>query len=75
MRSVNPATGEELERYEELTDEAVAERLARAEAAFARHRRTPLSERASKLARAAALLGYELTPDKAGTLFPVKWGQ
>ena len=59
MRSVNPATGEELEQYEGLSDGALEERLARAEAAFARHRRTPLSERASKLARAATILEGE----------------
>ncbi len=62
MRSVNPASGEELERFEELSEPAIEERLARAEAAFQRHRRTPLAQRARRLARAAELLEAEAEP-------------
>ncbi len=56
MRSVNPATGQTVETFEELSDGQVREKLARAEAAYQRHRRTALAERARKLARAAEIL-------------------
>jgi succinate-semialdehyde dehydrogenase/glutarate-semialdehyde dehydrogenase len=54
--TTNPATGEELERYEALTGEELDARLARAEAAFARHRQTSFAERAGKMRRAGDLL-------------------
>jgi len=56
MRSVNPATGQVVETFEELSDRQVEEKLARAQAAYERHRWTPLAERARKLARAAEIL-------------------
>ncbi len=56
MKSVNPATGRVLESFEELSDAQLEEKLARAEAAYRRHRRTPLGERGRKLARAADIL-------------------
>ncbi|MBX6364378.1 MAG: NAD-dependent succinate-semialdehyde dehydrogenase [Gemmatimonadetes bacterium] len=59
IRSVNPATGEELARYDELSDEELERRLARAEAAYRRYRRTPLRERAAKLSAAAEILERE----------------
>ncbi|HEX5724066.1 MAG TPA: NAD-dependent succinate-semialdehyde dehydrogenase [Longimicrobiaceae bacterium] len=59
IQAVNPATGEVLERFEPHTPAQVEERLARAAEAFARHRRTPLEERARKLARAAEILERE----------------
>jgi succinate-semialdehyde dehydrogenase/glutarate-semialdehyde dehydrogenase len=54
--SINPATGEEIARYEETTPQEVERRLAGAWAAFERHRQTPFAERAAKMNRAAALL-------------------
>ncbi len=56
MRSVNPATGRTIESFDELSDGQLEEKLARAEAAYQRHRRTPLPERSEKLAKAAAIL-------------------
>ncbi len=56
MKSVNPATGQTIESLEELSDGQLEEKLARAEAAYQRHRRTSPAERAEKLARAAAVL-------------------
>ncbi|HUH13691.1 MAG TPA: aldehyde dehydrogenase family protein, partial [Longimicrobiales bacterium] len=59
MRSVNPATGEVLEEYPELSDEQLEQRLARAEAAFQRHRKSALEARAAGLVAAAELLESE----------------
>ena len=56
MRSVNPATGQVIESFEELSEGQLEEKLARAQAAYERHRRTALAERAGKLARAAEIL-------------------
>ncbi len=54
--STNPATGEEIERYDTCSDEEIERRLARAEAAFRRHRQTAFAERAEKMNRTADLL-------------------
>ena len=54
--SINPATGEEIKRYDELSSREIDERLDRAAAAFDRHRRTSFGERAEKMKRAAAVL-------------------
>jgi succinate-semialdehyde dehydrogenase/glutarate-semialdehyde dehydrogenase len=56
MSSVNPATGEVLARYEELSDAALEARLARAAQTFRAWRRRPYAERASLLVRAAEVL-------------------
>ncbi len=56
MESVNPATGEVLERYETLSDQELEERLGRAEAAFSSYRLTSFDERAAWLREAAAVL-------------------
>ena len=56
ITTVNPATGEPLERYDALTSEEVDVRLTRAAEAFERHRRTSVEERARKMRRAADLL-------------------
>jgi succinate-semialdehyde dehydrogenase/glutarate-semialdehyde dehydrogenase len=65
MKSVNPATGQELATFPDHTPAEVEARLARAERAFGRHRRTSLDERASKLLRAADILERE----------KAKWGE
>jgi acyl-CoA reductase-like NAD-dependent aldehyde dehydrogenase len=56
MRSVNPATGEVLREYAELSPGDAAERLARAHEAWTRWRRLPFAARADVLLAAAALL-------------------
>jgi succinate-semialdehyde dehydrogenase/glutarate-semialdehyde dehydrogenase len=53
--TVNPATGTELETYPLLDDDGVEAALARAAAAFERHRRTPFEERGEKLRLVAGL--------------------
>ncbi|WP_431784075.1 NADP-dependent succinic semialdehyde dehydrogenase [Streptomyces chumphonensis] len=60
IATVNPATGETLRTFDALTGPEVEERLARAEAAFAHHRRTGFPERAGLLRRAADLLEADL---------------
>lgn len=56
MRSINPATEETIAEYSEHDAAAIEERLARADRAFAVHRRTSFAERAERMRRAAALL-------------------
>jgi succinate-semialdehyde dehydrogenase/glutarate-semialdehyde dehydrogenase len=57
--TVNPATGETLRTFASLAPGEIEERLARASAAFERHRRTSFAERAAALMRAAELLSGE----------------
>src|SRR3989304_6112583 len=49
VRSVNPATGEEVERFEEFTAKEIGVPLARADDAFHRWRRTSFAERAERM--------------------------
>jgi succinate-semialdehyde dehydrogenase/glutarate-semialdehyde dehydrogenase len=56
MTSVNPATGEVLARFDELTDAELEARLAQAASAFRSWRRTGFGERAALLRRAADVL-------------------
>ncbi|MEA3000816.1 MAG: succinate-semialdehyde dehydrogenase / glutarate-semialdehyde dehydrogenase [Sphingomonadales bacterium] len=51
--SVNPATGEEIATYPELTPEEIETKVARAAAAFRRWRTTPYEERSALLYRIA----------------------
>jgi succinate-semialdehyde dehydrogenase/glutarate-semialdehyde dehydrogenase len=50
--SVNPATEEEVARYDPLDDSALDARIARSAAAFGRHRNRAIDERAERLAAA-----------------------
>ncbi|MEX2119575.1 MAG: NAD-dependent succinate-semialdehyde dehydrogenase [Pirellulales bacterium] len=56
LRSINPATEELIREYPEHVDEAVDERLRRAEQAFAAWRRTSFDERAELMTGVARLL-------------------
>jgi succinate-semialdehyde dehydrogenase/glutarate-semialdehyde dehydrogenase len=56
MTSVNPATGEVFGRFEELADDALDARIARAAEAFRGWRKRPFAERAALLRRAADVL-------------------
>jgi len=57
--TVNPATGEELERYQEFSQDEIDLRLDRAVASFNRHRMTSFSERSRKMTRVAEILETE----------------
>jgi succinate-semialdehyde dehydrogenase/glutarate-semialdehyde dehydrogenase len=52
---VNPATGETLATYPTITDEALEEVIAGADAAFRTWRREPVAERAARIRRVAEL--------------------
>ncbi len=65
--TVNPATGEVVETFDGHTPEEVEQRLARAAAAFAEHRRTSFADRARLMRGAADLLDAE-QPDVARTV-------
>ncbi|HSM92529.1 MAG TPA: NAD-dependent succinate-semialdehyde dehydrogenase [Anaeromyxobacteraceae bacterium] len=56
LSSINPASGETLARFEELTDAELEARLARAAERFRSWRRLPVRERAGLMARAAEVL-------------------
>ena len=56
IESVNPATGETLQRYEEASPDAVARIIEQAHAAFESWRETNLDERAACMRRAAGVL-------------------
>ncbi len=56
LRAVNPATGEEIHRFEEFTEKEVDARLERAESTFRTWRRASFEERAGLMREAAALL-------------------
>ena len=73
IASTNPATGEVLAEFDELDGAQVDERLGRAAAAFARHRRTPLEERSRKLRRAAEIL--EGRSDELGRTMTLEMGK
>ena len=59
ISTVNPATGEEIEVFEELTDEQVDEKIGRAYQTFLEWRKTSFAERSRLLIRAAEILEEE----------------
>ncbi len=73
IESLNPTTGEVVERFTELTDAEIDERLDRAERAFQRHRRTSFTERAERLVRLAELL--DSRADELGRLMTEEMGK
>ncbi len=60
IRSIDPATGETLREFPELTGPEIEQKLAAAAAAFREHRDRPLTERAEMLQKAAELLETEV---------------
>jgi succinate-semialdehyde dehydrogenase/glutarate-semialdehyde dehydrogenase len=56
IESINPATGETLERYDEMTRPQVGAAIDSAHAAFLKWRETSFAERAEHMRKAAALL-------------------
>lgn len=59
IATINPYNGKTLRTFEALSSERVSECLDRGVAAFREHRRTPFSERAHHMNKAAALLDAE----------------
>jgi succinate-semialdehyde dehydrogenase/glutarate-semialdehyde dehydrogenase len=73
MISSNPATGETLGTYEELSDAELEAKLARAERAFAQHRRTSFTERSVRMRAAADILERE--KNELGRLMTLEMGK
>ena len=59
IATVNPATGEVVKTFEQLSDAQIEEKVARAAATFATYRKTSITERAEKMLRAADILEKE----------------
>jgi succinate-semialdehyde dehydrogenase / glutarate-semialdehyde dehydrogenase len=57
--TINPATGEEVRRYDEMPEQEINARLGRAEVAFDRHHKSFFNERAQKMLAAAEILDAE----------------
>jgi succinate-semialdehyde dehydrogenase / glutarate-semialdehyde dehydrogenase len=56
IASINPATGQVLKTFEALTNSQIEDKLRRATEAFCVFRKTPFSDRARKMVRAAEIL-------------------
>ncbi len=73
IASVNPATGQTVRTFEELSDAELETRLERADDAFRRWRRTPVAERAAMIARLGALL--EAEQEQLGRVMTLEMGK
>ena len=69
----NPATGQLVRRFEELSDAELESRLARAAQAFREHRKTSFASRAVRMRRAAEVL--ERDKEKLGELMTLEMGK
>jgi len=58
IASINPATGETLKTFDELSESEVDDKIERAERTFREHRLTSFAERAEKMMRAAGILEH-----------------
>jgi succinate-semialdehyde dehydrogenase/glutarate-semialdehyde dehydrogenase len=59
IATINPATGELIRSYPELSDAEIEQKLQKAVKAFARHRRSTFAERAKGMRKAAEILENE----------------
>ena len=59
IKSINPATGEEIKAFDALTEDQIDEKLQRAIETFREYRKTSFAERAGMLSRAAEILDDE----------------
>src|SRR5207247_2921484 len=59
IASINPATGEKLQEFSPFDDAEMEKRLARAEKAFSKYRRTIFTDRSVLLEATAELLFHE----------------
>ncbi len=66
-QSFNPATGKLLKTFEELTDAQLEAKLTKAEACFAKWKRTSYADRALVIAKASELL-HERVEELAKTM-------
>jgi succinate-semialdehyde dehydrogenase/glutarate-semialdehyde dehydrogenase len=73
IASVNPATGEILKTFDELSAEQLAARLDLAAAAFAEHRNTSFTYRAERMLKAAEI--FEAEKETFGRLMSLEMGK
>lgn len=73
IATINPVDNSLVKSFEPASPAEIESALARAAAAFVRHRATPFSERASKLLRAAEIL--EADADRYGRLLTLEMGK
>jgi succinate-semialdehyde dehydrogenase/glutarate-semialdehyde dehydrogenase len=73
IATINPATGEVVKTFDELTPAQIEDKLQRAAAAFHTHRRTSFAERAEKMMRAAEILEKE--KDECAHLMTLEMGK
>ncbi|WP_170004190.1 NAD-dependent succinate-semialdehyde dehydrogenase [Pseudopontixanthobacter vadosimaris] len=73
ITTVNPATGEQLESYPELTTDEIGARLDKAQATYREWRETALGERTELLSRLAQ--SYEANKDKLATMCVAEMGK
>jgi succinate-semialdehyde dehydrogenase/glutarate-semialdehyde dehydrogenase len=73
MKSINPATGQEIAAYQELSDAQIAEKLGLATAGFHLWRKTPLHERAALLSRLAD--AYDSNQDRLARMAVQEMGK
>ena len=73
IATINPATGETLRTFAPLTEPELEARLACADEAYRRHRRTAIADRARLMLRAAEILEQE--KDRFGRLMVTEMGK
>ncbi len=73
IATINPSNGKTLRTFEPLTSERIGECLDRGVAAYREHRRTPFTERAHHMNKAASLL--EAESRELGQLMTVEMGK
>ncbi|MFC2172535.1 NAD-dependent succinate-semialdehyde dehydrogenase [Acidobacteriota bacterium] len=73
IESINPATGERIEKYEELSPEAAGNIIDKSHRAFLDWRHTSFAERSELLKKAARILGENA--DKYGKLMALEMGK
>lgn len=73
IATVNPATGETLETFEELSDSALEQKLALAASTFLTYRQTTFEQRSGWMNRAAAILDQD--QDRLGRLITTEMGK
>jgi succinate-semialdehyde dehydrogenase/glutarate-semialdehyde dehydrogenase len=73
IESINPATGNLIERFEPLSEDQITKKLQRAIEAFEGYRKTPFSERSRKMFRAAEIL--EADADRFGRVMTSEMGK
>ncbi len=73
MKSINPATGEVMQTFEELTPQQVSAKIQQAADTFCNYRQMPFQERAKRMVRAAEILESE--KEQFGRLMTIEMGK